>query len=129
LSERSYSCRSLYEPGATNPDGTITDTARASVLESVGTFFKPELINRLDELLVFNKLPPGIILDIVDLRVRELQSRLSGRRITLEVSDEARRWLATKGYSEQFGARAVARVVRDRVITRVAARMLEGSIR
>lgn len=98
-------------------------------MASVGTFFRPELVNRLDELLIFNKLPPSIILDIVRLRLRELQGRLTGRRIRLEVDDEALAWLASKGYSEQFGARAVARVVRDKVITRVARSMLEGTIK
>lgn len=121
--------RALYEPGATTPDGAITDTARNEVLESVGRFFRPELINRLDELLVFNKLPPSVILDIVALRIREISTRLAARRITLDVSDDAMAWLARKGYSEQFGARAVARVVRDKVVSKIAERMLSGSIR
>lgn len=119
----------LYEPGATYPDGSITPTTKDSVLKAVGRFFKPELINRLDELLVFNKLPPGVILDIVNLRLKEIQQRLDGRRITLDVTDEARAWLANKGYSEQFGARAVNRVIRDKVNTQVAARLLEGTIK
>lgn len=99
------------------------------MLASVGTFFRPELINRLDEQLIFNKLPPTVILDIVRLRLRELQDRLTSRRIRLDVDDEALAWLASKGYSEEFGARAVARIVRDKVITRVASRMLDGSIK
>ena len=119
----------LYEPGATYPDGSITPTTKDSVLKAVGRFFKPELINRLDELLVFNKLPPGVILDIVNLRLKEIQQRLDSRRITLDVTDEARAWLANKGYSEQFGARAVNRVIRDKVNTQVAARLLEGTIK
>lgn len=98
-------------------------------MHSVGRFFKPELINRLDELLVFNKLPPSVILDIVGLRLREVQGRLANRRITLDVADEAKRWLAEKGFSDQFGARAIARVVRDKVVSPVAKRMLEGSIK
>jgi ATP-dependent Clp protease ATP-binding subunit ClpB len=119
----------LYEPGATYPDGSITPSTKDNVLQAVGRFFKPELINRLDELLVFNKLPPGVILDIVDLRLKEIQHRLDSRRITLDVTDEARAWLANKGYSEQFGARAVNRVLRDKVNTKIAARMLEGTIK
>ncbi|EIW68261.1 hypothetical protein TREMEDRAFT_69276 [Tremella mesenterica DSM 1558] len=119
----------LYEPGATSPQGTITPEARTQVLHSVGQFFKPELINRLDELLVFNKLPPSVILDIVALRLTEVQSRLSGRRITLDVNEEARAWLAQKGYSEQYGARAVQRVIRDKVTSPIAGRMLEGIIK
>ena len=119
----------LYEPNATNPDGSISDAARSEVLRSVGHFFKPELINRLDEQLVFNKLPPSVILDIVSLRLREVQERLSARRVVLEVSDEAKMWLATKGYSDQFGARAVARVIRDNVVTRIARSMLDGTLK
>jgi ATP-dependent Clp protease ATP-binding subunit ClpB len=119
----------LYEPGATHPDGSITPTTKANVLSAVGRFFKPELINRLDELLIFNKLPPSVILDIVDLRLKEMQGRLDARRITLDVGDEARAWLASKGYSEQFGARAVNRVIRDKVYTRVAGGLLDGSFK
>ncbi|WVQ80199.1 hypothetical protein IAT38_002304 [Cryptococcus sp. DSM 104549] len=119
----------LYEPDATLPDGSITPATRENVLTSVGHFFRPELINRLDELLIFNKLPPSIILDIVSLRLRELEQRLAARRITLEVQDEARAWLARKGYSEQFGARAVGRVIRDRVVSKVARSLLEGEIK
>ena len=122
-------CRALYEPGATLPNGSISDATRTEVLHAVGRFFKPELINRLDELLVFNKLPPSVILDIVSLRLGEVQSRLQTRRISLDVSEEAKIWLASKGYSETFGARAVQRVIRDKVVTRIAGGMLDGTIR
>ena len=107
----------------------MTEQAKTEVLRSVGKFFRPELINRLDELLVFNKLPPSVILNIVDLRLKEVQTRLRPRRITLVVPGEARVWLANKGYSEQFGARAVARVIRDKLVTALAGRMLSGEIK
>ena len=126
---RLTSRRALYEPDATHSNGSITDAARTEVLHAVGRFFKPELINRLDELLIFNKLPPSIILDIVSLRLSEVQARLASRRITLDVSEEAKVWLAEKGYSEQFGARAVQRVVRDKLVMQIASQMLDGSIR
>ncbi|WVR09534.1 hypothetical protein IAU60_006603 [Kwoniella sp. DSM 27419] len=120
---------SLYEPGACHPDGSITEATRAEVLKHVGGFFRPELINRLDELLVFNKLPASVILDIVNLRLRELQKRLDARHIKLETTEDAKVWLAKRGYSEQFGARAVQRVIRDSVVARVASRLLEGVIK
>lgn len=119
----------LYEPNATAEDGSVTDQAREEVLKDVGKFFRPELINRLDELLVFNKLPPGVILDIVGLRINELQKRLDGKRIVLDVTEDARLWLASKGYSEQFGARAVTRVIRDKLVSVIAGKMLSGDIR
>jgi len=119
----------LYEPNATNPDGSITDKAREAVLAAIGRFFRPELINRLDELLVFNKLPQSVIHDIVGLRLKELQGRLDARRIVLDVSQEAQAWLAEKGYSEHFGARAVARVIRDKVVSPIAMRSISGAIK
>lgn len=118
----------LYEDGATTEDGAVTDATRERVLRSVGQYFRPELVNRLDELLVFNKLPPAVILDIVDLRIKEFQMRLNSHRISLQVDDRARRWLAEKGYSERFGARAVQRVFRDEVGKRISKSLLDGSI-
>ncbi|WWC90634.1 uncharacterized protein L201_005570 [Kwoniella dendrophila CBS 6074] len=119
----------LYEANACHPDGSITSQTREEVLKSVGRFFKPELINRLDELLVFNKLPPSVILDIIELGLKELQKRLDSRRITLNVDEESKIWLANKGYSEQFGARSVQRVIRDKVVTKVASKLLDGTIK
>lgn len=119
----------LYLPEASSDSGEITTGTKEKVLEAVGRYFKPELINRLDEQLIFNKLPRRVILDIVDLRLKEIQSRLDGRRIRLDVSDEARTYLAEKGYSEVFGARAVARVIRDKVNAGIASRLLEGIIK
>ncbi|KAL1413565.1 chaperone ATPase hsp78 [Vanrija albida] len=119
----------LYEPGAMNKDGSVSDSAKAAVLRDVGKFFKPELINRLDELVVFNKLPPSVILDIVNLRLKEVQGRLSGRRITLDVTEPAREWLAKKGYSDRYGARAVQRVVREQISNPLALKMLNGTIK
>jgi hypothetical protein len=83
----------------------------------------------LDELLVFNKLPPSMIRSIVDLRLQEIQARLNPRRVELQVTDAARDWLANRGYSEEYGARAVARVVRDKVANPVASALLDGHIR
>lgn len=119
----------LYEPGAMKPDGSVSESAKAQVLKDVNKFFKPELINRLDELVVFNKLPPSVIKDIVDLRLSEVQSRIADKHIRLDVTEAARDWLATKGYSDRYGARAVQRMVRDKVSNPLALRMLNGEIK
>jgi ATP-dependent Clp protease ATP-binding subunit ClpB len=119
----------LYEPGSTNPDGSVSESARNSVLREVGTFFKPELINRLDELVVFNKLPPSIIMDIVKLRINEVASRLTSRRISLHVTEPAREWLAKKGYSDRYGARAVQRVIRDKISNPLSIKLLDGTVK
>lgn len=117
----------LYDGIATN--GKITPETRQRVLESVGRFFKPELINRLDEQLIFSNLPRDVVRDIVDLRLREVQGRLDGKRIRLDASDEAKAYLANEGYSEVFGARAVGRVIRDKISSGVAGQLLQGDIK
>jgi ATP-dependent Clp protease ATP-binding subunit ClpB len=121
--------RALYEPGATDASGVVTDAAKQRVLKHVGMFFRPELINRLDELLVFNKLPPSMIKSIVELRLAEIQTRLNPKRVHLDITESAKDWLAVKGYSEEYGARAVARIVRDKVANPVASGLLDGHIR
>jgi len=119
----------LYEPGSTNKDGSVSEAAKNAVLREVGNFFKPELINRLDELVVFNKLPPGIIMDIVRLRINEVAARLKPRRISLTVTEPAQEWLAKKGYSDRYGARAVQRVIRDKISNPLSIKLLDGSVK
>ena len=107
----------------------MTEEARDIVLARVAETFPPELINRLDTQVVFNKLSRQSILSIVDLRLADVSERLNDRRITLDVSQRAREWLADQGYSEVYGARAVARVVRTKVLFPLAKSLLTGTIR
>ena len=78
---------------------------------------------------VFNKLSRKSILDVVSLRLKDVADRLRNRRITLDVDDMAREWLAQQGYSEVYGARAIARVVRTDVLFPMAQKLLKGTIR
>jgi len=98
-------------------------------MERTTEYFPPELLNRLDSILVFNKLSRRSILDIVSLRLNDVASRLKDRRIILDVDAAARKWLAEKGYSEIYGARAIARVVRTDVLFPLAQKLLKGTIR
>jgi len=117
------------QPGSCGPDGVVTDEARRAVLAATEGHFPPELLNRLDATLVFNKLSRASILQVVDLRLRDVQARLSQRRITLDIDAPARAWLAEQGYSEMYGARAIARVVRTKVLFPLAQKLLSGTIR
>ena len=119
----------LAEPESSNADGQVTEEARDEVLMRVAETFPPELINRLDSQVVFNKLSRQSILSIVDLRLADVSDRLKERRITLDVSQRAKEWLADQGYSEVYGARAVARVVRTKVLFPLAKKLLTGTIR
>lgn len=79
--------------------------------------------------MVFNKLSRESILKVVSLRLNDISERVRDRRITLDVDQPAREWLASAGYSEVYGARAIARVVRTEVLFPLAQRLLNGTIR
>ncbi|KAK7694949.1 hypothetical protein QCA50_002137 [Cerrena zonata] len=119
----------LTHKDATDSNGIVTQDARDQVLERTAEYFPPELLNRLDSMLVFNKLSKESILSIVSLRLEDVQDRLKSRRITVDIDEKAREWLAQQGYSEVYGARAIARVVRTKVLFPLAQKLLKGTIR
>jgi len=119
----------LAHPTSCDSNGVVTQEARDLVLERTTEYFPPELINRLDSMLVFNKLSRDSILQVVSLRLLDVAARLKARRITLDVDGASRNWLAEHGYSEVYGARAIARVVRTDVLFPLAQKLLRGTIR
>ncbi|KAG6808491.1 hypothetical protein H0H92_003976 [Tricholoma furcatifolium] len=119
----------LAHSSACDADGVVNTDAKNEVFERVSEHFPPELLNRLDSMLVFNKLSRQSILEVVSLRLKDVADRLRGRRITLDVDNEARDWLAGQGYSQIYGARAIARVVRSDVLFPMAQKLLRGTIR
>ncbi|MGL5866531.1 MAG: ATP-dependent Clp protease ATP-binding subunit [Dermatophilaceae bacterium] len=102
---------------------------REAVLAEVRAAFKPEFVNRLDEVVVFDALSTDELARIVDLQVRSLATRLQDRRIALEVTDTGRAWLAEQGYDPAFGARPLRRLVQREVGDRLARALLAGDIR
>lgn len=96
-------------------NGIVSKEARELVLERTSEYFAPELLNRLDSILVFNKLSKESILEVVSLRLKDVSDRLRDRRITMDVGNDAKKWLAEEGYSDVYGARAIARIVRTKV--------------
>ena len=89
-------------------------------------FFKPEFVNRIDEIIRFRALTEDDIARIVDIQVDHLRDRLSQRRLSLEVTDDARAWLARRGYDPVYGARPLKRVIQREVADKLALAMLEG---
>jgi ATP-dependent Clp protease ATP-binding subunit ClpB len=111
-------------------DPTLSPEARReSVLGVVRSTFKPEFLNRLDEVVVFDALSRDDLAHIVDLQVRAFATRLSDRRVTLEVTDAARRWLAERGYDPAYGARPLRRLVQREIGDRLARGLLSGEVR
>jgi ATP-dependent Clp protease ATP-binding subunit ClpB len=91
--------------------------------------FRPEFVNRIDEVVVFHQILHSQMMSIVDIQIDQLRTRLAERHITLRLSEKARAVLADMGYDPQFGARPLKRVIQREVQNRVARAILEGSVR
>jgi ATP-dependent Clp protease ATP-binding subunit ClpB len=102
---------------------------REAVLEDVRGYFRPEFVNRIDEIVVFEPLGRDEIAQIVDIQLRSLRRRLDERGLTIELTDEARAYLATKGYEPAFGARPLKRLIQREIQDPLAIRLLSGEIR
>jgi ATP-dependent Clp protease ATP-binding subunit ClpB len=111
-------------------DPAMTDEAakRAAVLNVVRNTFKPEFLNRLDDVIVFDALGTSELGRIVDLQVERLAKRLSDRRLTLTVTPAAREWLALTGYDPVYGARPLRRLVQSAIGDQLARALLSGQI-
>jgi ATP-dependent Clp protease ATP-binding subunit ClpB len=101
---------------------------REQVMAVVRSHFKPEFLNRLDEVVQFDPLSTQELTRIVDLQVAHLATRLAERRITLEVSDAAREWLAMTGFDPVYGARPLRRLVQSAIGDQLAKAMLAGEV-
>jgi ATP-dependent Clp protease ATP-binding subunit ClpB len=111
-------------------DPAMTDEAakRQAVLNVVRNTFKPEFLNRLDDVIVFDALGTGELSRIVDLQVTRLAKRLGDRRLTLTVTPAAREWLALTGYDPVYGARPLRRLVQSAIGDQLARALLSGQI-
>jgi len=101
---------------------------RESVMAVVRQSFKPEFLNRLDEIVMFDALSPEELSRIVDLQVAELGRRLAARRITLDVTQAAHRWLSSVGYDPVYGARPLRRLVQTAIGDPLARMLLSGQV-
>src|SRR4051794_14940397 len=110
------------------PAGEIAEEARAAVMSALRSTFRPEFLNRLDETVLFAPLTLGEIERIVELMFAELRGRLADRRITLEITSEARRFIAEQGFDPVYGARPLRRYIARYVETRIGRALLTGDV-
>jgi ATP-dependent Clp protease ATP-binding subunit ClpB len=101
---------------------------QARALSELGKYFRPEFLNRIDEIAIFHALRPHELAKIVDLKVADLVERLHDKRIHLEITDEAKQYLGRVGYSDTFGARPLKRVIQNEVETKVAKLIVAGKV-
>ena len=110
-------------------EGQQSDAARAEVMEAVRHHFRPEFLNRLDDMIIFDRLTRGDMDGIVTIQVDRLQKRLAQRNITLDLDADARTWLADEGYDPVYGARPLKRVIQRALQDQLAGMLLAGEIR
>ncbi|KAK0753321.1 P-loop containing nucleoside triphosphate hydrolase protein [Schizothecium vesticola] len=115
----------------TGKDGKIDATTRELVMGALRNYFLPEFLNRINSIVIFNRLTRREIRRIVDLRLWEIQKRLNDndRNVTIRVSEEAKDKLGAAGYSPAYGARPLQRLLEKEVLNRMAILILRGSIR
>jgi ATP-dependent Clp protease ATP-binding subunit ClpB len=119
---------SQYLMDGVTPEGELKPEARGLVMGELRGHFRPEFLNRVDDIVLFKPLTMEEIEQIVDLMFDELRNRLAERRITLEVTEPARRWIARQGYDPVYGARPLRRYIAKQVETQVGRAMIAGDV-
>jgi ATP-dependent Clp protease ATP-binding subunit ClpC len=112
-----------FRPGAADAAAKQADL-RARVMDALKKAFRPEFLNRIDEIIVFSRLEREQLRSVVEKMLRELRARLAERRVTLDLTDAAKDWLLDKGYDEAYGARPLRRLLQREVENELARRAL-----
>ncbi len=110
------------------PDGAPISEAEPQVMEVVRGHFRPEFLNRLDEIVLFQRLGQEVMAPIVDIQVSRVQALLKDRKVTLDLTDAARRWLVRVGYDPVYGARPLKRTVQKHLQDPLAELILAGEV-
>ena len=105
--------------------GEITDKTREVVMNEVHNYFKPEIINRMDDIVMFSPLSKENMTGIVDKLIKELNDRLNDQHMSIEVTDRVKKWIADEAYEPQFGARPLKRFIQRQIETPLARKMIE----
>ena len=113
---------------ASGEEGDVSEAAKEAVMGAIRMHFRPEFINRIDEIVFFKRLGRGEIDHIVDIQMERLEGLLKDRKMTLQLSLDARNWLAARGYDPVYGARPLKRVIQKELQDPLARLLLEGRI-
>src|SRR5450432_3228305 len=111
------------------PDGEDTEKVRDQVMAVVRSAFRPEFLNRIDEIILFHRLKKSEMTRIVDIQMKRLQKLLDDRKITITLDAGAREWLADKGWDPAYGARPLKRVIQKSIQDPLAEMILAGSVK
>jgi ATP-dependent Clp protease ATP-binding subunit ClpC len=117
----------FVRPGETETSGE--QEAHQKIRENLKKTFRPEFLNRVDEIIIFHTLSQEHVKQIVDLQMKEISTRLAEQGLTVELTEAAREWLAEEGYDPQFGARPLKRTLQRRVESPLSVQLLNGVFR
>jgi ATP-dependent Clp protease ATP-binding subunit ClpA len=111
--------------------GSVKDEAELErvVKMELKTNFRPEFLNRVDDIIIFHSLSEAQIGEIVDVQLRQVAARLAEQKVTLELTPGAKRLIAKEGYDPQFGARPLKRTIQDLVLNPLATKLLKGEVK
>lgn len=112
-----------------NEDGTISEEAREMVMSEMRRTFKPEFLNRVDEIVMFKPLQRDEIFKIIDLQIEEIKARLEDRQIDIDFTDEAKEFVLSRAYSIQYGARPVRRFLQKELETKIGRLIISGELK
>ena len=119
---------SAYLTENIHPDGSIDPAVKEQVRQELSKYFRPEFINRVDDIVVFSPLTEGQITGIIDIAMAAIAARLADREITVTLTDEAKRFIAHASYTPSYGARPVKRYLQKNVETELAAMLIRGQV-
>jgi len=109
-------------------EGSLTEGVKRQVMEALRDHFRPEFINRVDEIIVFHALSRAEMRQIIDIQLRGLLKRLEDRKIHVELSEDAKDLLIAEGYDPTYGARPLKRTIQRRVLDPLAIKVLQGEV-
>jgi len=110
-------------------DGALSEGVRRQVTEALRQHFRPEFLNRVDEIIIFHALGLEHMKRIINIQIHGLLKRLEDRKIHVELTDAAKRFIVSEGYDPMYGARPLKRTIQRRVLDPLALRVLEGDFR
>jgi ATP-dependent Clp protease ATP-binding subunit ClpB len=111
------------------PEGHETEAVRAEVMAAVRAHFRPEFLNRVDEVILFHRLRRDQMAAIVDIQMKRIEKLLEDRKIVIELDAAARDWLANRGYDPAYGARPLKRVIQKNLQDPLAELILSGRVK
>jgi ATP-dependent Clp protease ATP-binding subunit ClpA len=113
---------------SSDPGRTEQAEMKTKVLEALKNQFKPEFLNRVDEIIVFESLTKDDLTKIVDLQIEQVEARLAAKKIKIKVSAKAKKYLADKGYDPNYGARPLRRLIQQEILNRIAKNIIAGTV-